>query len=221
MVLRLASAPIFVYSPADVHKKEAIKVNRGKSGVYIWTNLTNQKSYVGSGVNLGRRFSDYFSVKFLEKELNTGKSAIYSSLLKYGYSGFSLSILEYCEADVATSREQHYIDTLKPEYNILPTAGSALGRLVTDETRTKLIASHIGRDYSGLKDHLAYLKEANLGRTHTEETKEKIRSSALGRIFSDETRVKLGAISVYVTDIETSKTTLYISASSAANLNYP
>jgi len=153
--------------------------------------------------------------------LNTGKSAIYSSLLKYGYSGFSLSILEYCEADVATSREQHYIDTLKPEYNILPTAGSALGRLVTDETRTKLIASHIGRDYSGLKDHLAYLKEANLGRTHTEETKEKIRSSALGRIFSDETRVKLGAISVYVTDIETSKTTLYISASSAANLNYP
>jgi group I intron endonuclease len=172
---------------------------------------------VGSGVNLGRRFSDYYSVKFLDKELKTGKSAIYSSLLKHGYSGFSLSILEYCEADVAISREQYYIDTLKPEYNILPTAGSAFGRLVTDETRAKLMASHIGRDYSGLKDHLACLKEANTGRKHTEEAKDKIRSSALGRKFADETRVKLGAISVLVTDIETNLTTPYISVTSAAD----
>ena len=34
--------------------------------------------------------------------------------------------------------------------------------------------------------------------------------------FSDETRVKLGGMSVEVTDIETNETTFYISASSAA-----
>ena len=34
---------------------------------------------------------------------------IYSALLKYGYSNFSLEILEYCEAAEAVSREQYYL----------------------------------------------------------------------------------------------------------------
>ena len=73
-----------------------------------------------------------------------------------------------------------------------------------------------GRDYSGLIEHLAKLKQANLGRKHLEETKDKIRASALGRKFSDETRIKLGAVPEEVTDIETNETTFYVSASDAA-----
>jgi len=38
-----------------------------------------------------------------------GSSAIYSALLKYGYSNFSLDILEYCEIDALIEREQYYI----------------------------------------------------------------------------------------------------------------
>jgi len=66
---------VLIYSPADEQKKEAIKENRQKSGtllgggVYKWTNLTDGNSYVGSSVDLGRRFSMYYSEKVLIKEL--------------------------------------------------------------------------------------------------------------------------------------------------------
>ena len=171
---------------------------------------------MGSSVDLARRFSMYFSEKVLIKELDKMNSQIYRALLKYGYSKFSLEILEYCEAEEVVNREQYYIDLLDPEYNICPIAGSSLGRKVSDETRAKLVRAHVGRDYSGLIEHLAKLKEANLGRKHSAETKDKIRASALGRKFSDETRIKLGGVSLEVTDIETNETTFYVSASDAA-----
>ena len=47
------------------------------------------------------------------------------ALLKYGYSNFSLSIIEYCDANNCLAREQYYIDLLEPEYNILKHAGSS------------------------------------------------------------------------------------------------
>ena len=48
----------------------------------------------------------------------------------------------------------------------------------------------------GLKDHLAFLREANLGRNHSEETKDKMRATALGRQFSNETNETTSYISV-------------------------
>lgn len=59
-------------------------------------------------------------------------------MLKYGYQSFRLDILEYCERSECISREQYYIDTLSPFYNICSKAGSSLGRLTTDSTRFKL-----------------------------------------------------------------------------------
>jgi group I intron endonuclease len=52
---------------------------------------------------------------------------IYRALLKYGYSGFRLEIIECCELEVITEREQYYMDLLKPEYNILKQARSLKG----------------------------------------------------------------------------------------------
>ena len=52
---------------------------------------------------------------------------INKALLKYGFSNFKLEILEYCDLDNVIEREQYYINLLKPEYNILDTAGSSLG----------------------------------------------------------------------------------------------
>lgn len=49
---------------------------------------------------------------------------IYVALLKYGYHNFSLTILEFCDVNIITSRENHYFEVYSPEYNILKTAGS-------------------------------------------------------------------------------------------------
>jgi hypothetical protein len=58
----LVVIPITVYSNADTQKFEIIKENRGKSGVYRWTNLVSGKTYVGSGTNLTKKLSVYYSL---------------------------------------------------------------------------------------------------------------------------------------------------------------
>lgn len=60
------------------------------------------------------------------------------TLLKYGFSGFSLEILEYCDKEVLLEREQYYLDNLRPEYNIVKTAGSTLGYKHTEESLEKM-----------------------------------------------------------------------------------
>ena len=83
----------------------------------------NGKSYIGSAVDLSRRLSRYYQLSQLVKN----NMVIYKAILKYGYSNFSLEILEYCNIEVLLEREQFYLDSFDPEYNIHPTAGSWLG----------------------------------------------------------------------------------------------
>jgi len=130
-----------------------------------WTNLLNGKCYVGSGANLSIRLSHYFSNQHLETQLKSRKSAIYSAILGYGLSNFSLEILEYCSPSDAVLREQYYIDLLKPEYNLLKTAGSWLGNKHSEESKAKLSENRKG----------TYLGEYNpfYGKNHTEESKKK------------------------------------------------
>ena len=56
--------------------------------------------------------------------LNEKSMAINAALLKYGYTNFSLTILEFCEKDSLMSREKHFFEIYSPEYNLLKTPGS-------------------------------------------------------------------------------------------------
>ena len=95
-----------VYSELTSEKVRLIfKNNNGKSGVYRWNNLITGASYIGSSVDLTRRLRDYFSPKYLKKEIIKNNSIIYKALLKYGYSNFSLEILEYCDKMSTISKE--------------------------------------------------------------------------------------------------------------------
>jgi hypothetical protein len=70
--------------------------------------------------------------------------------------------LERCKRNELLIREQYYIDTLKPWFNICPKAGSGLDRRLSAETKEKL-------------------RQANLGKKQSEETREKRRLSNLGQ----------------------------------------
>lgn len=87
----------------------------------MWTNKLNGKKYVGSSVDLRRRLLEYYNMNRL---INEKSMPISVALLKYGYSKFSLTILEFCGIDSLMSREKHYFDIYTPEYNILKTPGS-------------------------------------------------------------------------------------------------
>ena len=140
--------PVKKYANADQDKLQILKENKGKAGVYCWRNLINGKIYIGSSINLERRFREYYNVNSLENELKRGNSLIARSLLKYGYYNFSLEILEYCEPSDAKSREQYYLDKLDPDYNILKIANSRFGCMHTDETKEKMSLAKKGNKHS-------------------------------------------------------------------------
>ena len=87
----------------------------------MWTNKLNGKKYVGSSVALKRRLLEYYNVNRL---LNEQSMPINVALLKYGYTNFSLTILEFCDKDSLMSREKHFFEVYSPEYNILNTPGN-------------------------------------------------------------------------------------------------
>src|SRR5438046_4391873 len=115
--------PICSYINPDKQKEEISRYNENKSGVYRWVNKINGKSYVGSSTSLSKRILFYYFLSSLRRKVK-GSIIIHRALLKYGHSNFSLDIIEYCEPNELISREQYYINLLKPEYNILKKKGT-------------------------------------------------------------------------------------------------
>lgn len=142
--------------------------------------------YVGSAVDLSRQLKDYYSPSKLKKT----NSYICNALIHHTHLAFSLTILEYIDISnldfenirkLVLSREQYYIDTLVPEYNILKIAGSSLGKTHSAETKIKI-------------------SEALKGKKHTEETKVKMSGAKsgennpnFGKARSIETKAKMSA----------------------------
>jgi group I intron endonuclease len=226
----LVSGPVLVYSDLILDIKSIYKDNKGKSGIYCLINLITGVSYIGSAVDLTRRLRDYFSPKFLEKEILKNKSIIYRALLKYGYSNFKLEILEYCDKKSLISREQYYIDNLKPEYNICFKAGSSLGRVTREETRSKLRNVWLKRLFAKSKD--SSLMEFLIKSIEDKLNKSKLRIIKLDKEFRNikllkeskvpfTTRMKILASTktsrtVFITNINKGVTTKYPSARRAA-----
>lgn len=64
--------PQKVYKNADTDKLQTLKENKHKSGIYRWINQVNSKSYIGSSVNLEKRFRVYYSINALESSILRG-----------------------------------------------------------------------------------------------------------------------------------------------------
>jgi group I intron endonuclease len=167
-ILLTSTVPIKVYINADLDKKIIILENKDKAGVDQFLNLLTGDSYIGSSTNLSRRLKQYYTYGFISNPARS-KSIIYSSILKNGYSNFSLIILEYCKIKDTINREQFYIDVINPTMNILQVAGNSLGFKHTKEALTKM-------------------KEAKKDKTLSIQTKAKISAALLGKLVSAETK---------------------------------
>lgn len=148
----LSVTPLFVYDNIEDKKAEIWRDNKGKSGVYRWINTVTGSSCVGSSTGLNRRITCYLDTNYLKTYKH--KSVIYSGILKYGLSVFRLEILEHCSKEKVTLREQFYLDTLKPTYNILKFAGFSLGfkhsyyTIVQMKERNNKNHPFLGREHS-------------------------------------------------------------------------
>lgn len=111
-----------------------------KPGVYRITNIVSGKIYVGSSsLNIHYRWNDHRS------GLRTGRHGnphLQRAWNKNGEEAFVFDVLEYCTNSL--EREQYWIDTLEPEYNICLEAKGSTGAKRSVETCRKIGVSKIG-----------------------------------------------------------------------------
>jgi group I intron endonuclease len=129
-----------------------------KSGIYKILNTTNGKFYIGSAIDLKGRWRVH---KFYLKNNNDKRVSKYllNAWNKYGAENFEFLVLEHCEKEKLIVREQFYLDTLKPQYNISRTAGSPLGVKHSDDFKEQARARQLGRVHT--KEHNQKISESN------------------------------------------------------------
>lgn len=106
------------------------------TGVYQIRNKINGKCYVGS---TSRGFDERWCEHI--KELRNGRHCnrhLQNAWKKYGEAAFAFEVLETCSPGLCIAREQHYLDSLRPEYNICTIAGSTSGYRHSETTKKML-----------------------------------------------------------------------------------
>lgn len=127
------------------------------TGIYKILNKINGKFYIGSAVDIETRWRRH------KHDLNKNSHHNYylqRAWIKYWNVSFEFSIIEICDKDSLLTREQFWLNWLKPKYNLSPTAGNSLGVKHTEETRKRMSAAK---------------------KKMTEETKEKFRQARKGK----------------------------------------
>lgn len=163
------------------------------SGIYQIENQINGKRYVGSAMNLRKRWQAHLSALRRSVHHNPHLQAAFR---KHGEAAFMFATLESVGPHGLIGREQHYLETLNPEYNICPTAGSSLGRPCSRETRQKMSKALTGKGHPNYGKHhseetRAKMSVAHKGRPKSEETRRKLSLALKGKPLSAETRIRM------------------------------
>lgn len=117
-------------------------------GIYKIINTTNGKIYIGSSLNCKIRLKTHLRELINNKHVNT---KLQNSWNKYGESNFNFEVIEVVKSSLdLLVREQYYIDSLKPFFNICKIAGNTLGVKPSIKTKEK-ISKTLTDKYSGDK----------------------------------------------------------------------
>ena len=167
-------------------RKELYQQYKNQSGIYKLT--INNKFYIGSAKNIGIRLSKHL----LDLERNLHHS-IYLQRAWNKHQNINIEIIEIC--DNIIEREQYYIDTLQPHFNLCKKAANCNGIKRSENHKNKISEHH--------KNNKAYWDNIYANRIikHSDETKEKIRIASMGRQFSKETRNKISKAKVLSNEI--------------------
>jgi len=108
--------------------------------VYKITCTCNNKIYIGSASNYGKRIGSHLACLRRNKH---DSQYMQNSYNKYGESSFKFEIVEYCTKETLIEREQYWIDTLKcfdsnVGFNSAKIAGSKLGVPMPQKAKDKI-----------------------------------------------------------------------------------
>ena len=116
-----------------------------RSGIYQILNTVNGKRYIGSAKSFKVRWAKHRGDLRLERHHS---AYLQRSWKTHGPDSFSFEIIELCEVADLISREQAWIDSLLPEYNVSPTAANCTGVKHSDATKLKHSLARKGKKAS-------------------------------------------------------------------------
>lgn len=121
--------------------------SRGGCGIYCFRHSASGKSYLGQSCQLWIRKSTHLQQLRLGVHPN---KHFQNAFAKYGESAFIYGVVEYCQPESLTEREQHWFDSFGPSklYNKAPIAGSCRGLKASAEARAKMSAFRKGKKVS-------------------------------------------------------------------------
>lgn len=160
-------------------------------GIYSIRNKFNGKQYIGSSVNIRKRWNAHRKCLLGGTHHSTKLQRAWT---KYGSDAFEWLVLEYIEGPVdkqhVLSREQCWIDSQNSAaagYNALLKAGSPMGSKRTAETRARM--SEAAKKRGVLESTKAAFLFA--ARNPTEETRRKMSASQKAKGISHEQRERM------------------------------
>lgn len=162
-------------------------------GIYLITNLVNNKKYVGLSNNINRRFTEHKTPKNIANK----NTVLSKAFRKYNIDNFIFEILEIVDdIEMLGKREMFWIEKIKPEYNmnkggkgnlgfsqsqdikdLLRLAGKLQWESKTESDKNKIISNNLTGPKKG---HLVSLetriklREKNIGKKLSKSTKDKI-----------------------------------------------
>lgn len=145
-------------------------------GIYkIQSRAKPERTYIGSSGNIQKRWREHKNLLLNNKHENKRLQNHYN---KYGKEDLRFSVLVECspEKEILIAREQAFIDSCRPFFNICKRADRPPEYTHTEESRRKLSERMRGNKYQ-------------LGRKHSEETLKKMvesakRTSAINHILN-------------------------------------
>ena len=159
-----------------------IKIITPSAGIYKITNIATGDKYIGSAVNLKKRYD--FHVYQLQRGSHHNPR-MQRAWNKYGADCFHFEPIEILDNPAnLLAREQEYLTSLdvankKDYYNICGVAGSNLGVKRSDATKARMSQGQKGRTFK--PETIQKMRQAKLGKALNDEHKKNIGASCAGK----------------------------------------
>lgn len=169
-----------------------IKTHYKFSCIYQIKNLVNGKIYIGSAFNFHKRIHTH---KHHLKEKKHPNKHLQASYDKHGIENFKFEVIEECQKENLIEREQYWLDTLKPIFNVCKIAGNTSGRKLSNFSIEKMKNKLKGRKHT--EEAKLKMSQSRKGKTHkkgyklSDETRAKMSKAKLGIKLSEERKIKL------------------------------
>lgn len=164
------------------------------SGIYlINSKIKPYRCYIGSASNFINRWRCH--VSNLKRNKHHSRK-LQNHFNKYGIEDLLFSIIEECPINELIIKEQYFIDSYNPYFNICLIAGRTAGVKRTEETCKRISEAKKGKPSSRRGQEVTEetknkLRIINTGKTISGETKKKISMALLNRVITEEHRNKI------------------------------